>query len=97
MSLSKDRRLQARGVHAHGRGSCGAEWQRPCWYRHPGSRARELDFIPLFKERYDLAMPRRYWDSRLLTPLRQALASAEYRQAVADMGGYTVERMGQVM
>jgi putative molybdopterin biosynthesis protein len=59
------------------------------------ARALELDFIPLFKERYDLAIPRRHWDSPLLTPLRQALSSAEYRQAVEDMGGYDVARMGE--
>jgi putative molybdopterin biosynthesis protein len=59
------------------------------------ARALELDFIPLFQERYDLAIPRRHWDSPLLAPLRQALSSAEYRQAVANMGGYDVTRMGQ--
>jgi molybdopterin molybdotransferase/putative molybdopterin biosynthesis protein len=58
------------------------------------ARALELDFIPLFKERYDLAIPRRHWDSPLLTPLRQALSSAEYRQAVEGMGGYDLARMG---
>jgi len=36
------------------------------------------------------------WDSPQLMPLRQALASAAYRQSVADMGGYDVERMGEV-
>ena len=61
------------------------------------ARALALDFIPLFKERYDLAIPRRHWDSPLLTPLRQALSSAEYRWAVEDMGGYDVGRMGEEM
>jgi len=61
------------------------------------ARALALDFIPLFKERYDLAIPRRHWDSPLLTPLRQALSSAEYRQAVEGMGGYDVARMGEEM
>ncbi len=42
-----------------------------------------------------MAIPRRHWESSLLVPLRQALVSAEYRQAVADMGGYDVARMGE--
>ncbi len=61
------------------------------------ARALNLDFIPLFNERYDLAIPRRHWESPLLTPLRQALASAEYRQAVEAMGGYDVGRMGEAL
>ncbi len=60
-------------------------------------RALELDFIPLFEERYVPAIPCHYWDSPLLAPPRQALASFEYRQAVANMGGYDVERMGEEM
>jgi putative molybdopterin biosynthesis protein len=61
------------------------------------ARALDLDFIPLFNERYDLAIPRRHWESPLLLPLRQALASVEYRQAVASMGGYDVARMGEAV
>ena len=61
------------------------------------ARALGLDFIPLFKERYDLAIPRRHWESSLLEPLRQALASAEYRQEVEALGGYDVRRMGEVL
>jgi len=61
------------------------------------ARALGLDFIPLFQERYDLAIPRRHWESPLLEPLRLALASADYRQAVEALGGYDVSRMGEIM
>jgi putative molybdopterin biosynthesis protein len=61
------------------------------------ARALQLEFIPLFTERYDLAIPRRHWDSALLRPLRQALASAEYRRAVEQLGGYNVSRMGSIL
>jgi putative molybdopterin biosynthesis protein len=61
------------------------------------ARALGLEFIPLFKERYDLAVPRRHWESALFDPLRQALASAEYQQAVVGLGGYDVADMGTVM
>jgi putative molybdopterin biosynthesis protein len=58
------------------------------------ARARGLEFIPLFKERYDLVVPRRHWEGALLAPLRQALASDAYRQAVEALGGYDVSAMG---
>jgi putative molybdopterin biosynthesis protein len=61
------------------------------------ARALQLDFIPLFTERYDLAIPRRHWESALLKPLRDALASAEYHQAVEQLGGYDVRRMGVIV
>jgi putative molybdopterin biosynthesis protein len=61
------------------------------------ARALGLDFIPLYKERYDLVIPRRHWDSPLLAPLRQALTSEGYRRAVADLGGYDVAEMGVSM
>ncbi|MBC8078275.1 MAG: molybdopterin biosynthesis protein, partial [Chloroflexales bacterium] len=61
------------------------------------ARALGLDFVPLFQERYDLAVPRRHWESALLAPLRQTLASAAYQRAVADLGGYDVRAMGKEM
>jgi len=60
-------------------------------------RALGLDFVPLFQERYDLAVPRRHWESQLLAPLHQALASDEYRAAVTALGGYDVRDMGREM
>ncbi len=60
------------------------------------ARALGLEFIPLFKERYELAVPRRYWESQLFEPLREALARQEYRQAVEALGGYDVGGMGDV-
>jgi putative molybdopterin biosynthesis protein len=61
------------------------------------ARALGLDFVPLFQERYDLAVPRRHWESELLAPLRQALASDAYRSAVTALGGYDVRAMGEEM
>jgi putative molybdopterin biosynthesis protein len=60
------------------------------------ARALGLDFIALFKERYDLVVPRRHWESQLFEPLRQSLASPAYRQAVMDLGGYDVTGMGSI-
>ena len=61
------------------------------------ARALGLDFVPLFKERYDLAVPPQHWESDLLAPLWQTVTSPAYRQAVAELGGYDVTQMGQVM
>jgi putative molybdopterin biosynthesis protein len=59
------------------------------------AKALGLEFIPLFQERYDLAVPRRHWESELLAPMRHALHSESFRQAVADLGGYHVGDMGK--
>ncbi|ABU57952.1 molybdopterin biosynthesis protein [Roseiflexus castenholzii] len=59
------------------------------------ARALGLAFIPLFSERYDLAVPRRHWESELLAPLRQILFESAYRSAVESLGGYNVDRMGE--
>ena len=61
------------------------------------AQALGLAFVPLFQERYDLAIPRRHWEGELLAPLRQALASDAYRAAVSALGGYDVRDMGQEM
>ncbi|WP_129675329.1 molybdopterin biosynthesis protein [Candidatus Chloroploca sp. Khr17] len=59
------------------------------------ARALGLDFVPLFSERYDLAIPRRHWESELCEPLRRTLADPAYQAAVAALGGYDVSRMGE--
>ena len=59
------------------------------------ARALGLDFVPLFSERYDLAIPRRHWESELLAPLRRVLADPAYRAAVENLGGYDTRRMGE--
>jgi putative molybdopterin biosynthesis protein len=59
------------------------------------ARALGLEFLPLFRERYDLAIPRRHWESALLAPLRAVLADPAYRAAVQALGGYDVSAMGE--
>ena len=60
------------------------------------ARALDLDFIPLLNEQYDLVIPRVHYESGLLRPLLDLLAVEEFRQAVIDLGGYDVSRMGTV-
>lgn len=59
--------------------------------------ALDLDFVPLFKERYDLVIPRDYYESDLLRPLLALLQDEAFRRAVAEMPGYDVSPMGQVI
>lgn len=58
------------------------------------ARALGLAYVPLFSERYDLAIPRRHWASSRLDPLRRTLADPAYQAAVAALGGYDVAQMG---
>ena len=61
------------------------------------ARALELDFVPLAHERYDLVIPRAYYESDLLRPLLDLLADDRFQAAVAGMPGYDVAPMGQVI
>jgi putative molybdopterin biosynthesis protein len=61
------------------------------------ARALDLDFLPLLRERYDLVIPRVYYEAPLLQPLLGVIRSEEYQQAVAALGGYGVEDMGRLM
>jgi len=62
------------------------------------AQALDLDFVPVTQERYDLAIPREFYD----TPMMQALlgiirADNEFRERIVSMGGYGVAEMGRVI
>jgi putative molybdopterin biosynthesis protein len=59
--------------------------------------ALDLQFVPLFKERYDLVIPQAHYSSALLRPLLELLSDRQLRDEVAAMPGYDVSRMGQVV
>jgi putative molybdopterin biosynthesis protein len=54
-----------------------------------------LDFIPLEQERYDLVIPRAYYESDLLRPLLDLIRGPEFRRAVAELPGYDATHMGE--
>ncbi len=56
-----------------------------------------LDFIPLFQEEYDLVIPARYLNSELLAPLFEIMEDSGFRQVVAALPGYTIDRMGKMI
>jgi putative molybdopterin biosynthesis protein len=57
----------------------------------------KLDFVPLLKERYDLVVPRAYYESDLLRPLLDLIRGPAFRQQVEALGGYDASQMGVVV
>ena len=67
----------------------------------PGIRAVAeawgLEFLPLGQERYDLAIPRRIFDSARLRPLLELIHQRAFRQAAAAFSGYDVSHMSEIV
>jgi len=61
------------------------------------AQALELDFTPLYKEKYELIIPSEYYESELLSPLLSVLQNEEFRNAVSNMPGYDVNSMGKLV
>jgi len=61
------------------------------------AKALDLDFIPLFQERYDLVILKEFADSELLAPLFDVLNDPAFRKSVAALPGYDVNIMGNLV
>lgn len=63
------------------------------------ARALDLDFVPLFDERYDLVIPFEHYASALLQPLLALIRdrASGFADAVEVLGGYGTAQMGQVL
>jgi putative molybdopterin biosynthesis protein len=62
------------------------------------ARALNLDFIPVARERYDLAIPEEYFVSEMLKCLVTIIREdREFRDTVMNLGGYDVSEMGAVV
>jgi putative molybdopterin biosynthesis protein len=59
------------------------------------AQALGLDFIPLYQERYDLVIPQRYYDDVILEPLINILSDPDFKNTVASLPGYNIDKMGQ--
>jgi putative molybdopterin biosynthesis protein len=59
------------------------------------AQALDLDFVPLYQERYDLVIPQQFYESRLLAPLFHTLQDQSFRQAVLSLPGYNIDQMGK--
>jgi putative molybdopterin biosynthesis protein len=53
----------------------------------------DLDFIPLFEERYDLVLPRE--QENVLAPLLDYIQTATFRQEISTLTGYTTTHSGE--
>ena len=61
------------------------------------AQALDLDFIPLFQERYDLVIPTHLAGTDLLAPLFGLLSDSRFRKAVSQLPGYDVSVMGTII
>jgi putative molybdopterin biosynthesis protein len=61
------------------------------------AQALDLDFIPLFQERYDLVIPREHAESKLLKPLFELIADGLFQHSVSKLPGYDVSVMGRII
>ncbi len=60
------------------------------------ARSFGLDFIPVAKERYDLAIPLEHIKNEAMVRLLAVVRSEEFRQKVESLGGYHTEKTGQI-
>jgi putative molybdopterin biosynthesis protein len=82
--------LAAAAVVASGRSDCALGIEA-------ASYALDLDFLPLFTERFDLLIPEEFVSGELLKPLFELLEDPRFRNAVAERPGYDVSEMGRVV
>jgi putative molybdopterin biosynthesis protein len=62
------------------------------------ARALDLDFIPLAKERYDLAILKEYMDTKPVSAVLQIIReNNDFRISVENLGGYDVTDMGKIL
>ena len=63
---------------------------------YSAAKMYDLDFIPVCIEQYDLLIPDHAWDTPMVQKLIETMKSEQFRQRLEDMGGYTVDRPGEV-
>ncbi len=61
------------------------------------ANALGLDFIPVGIEEYDLIIPVEYWKDERMQALISVVRSQDFQKAMYAMGGYGVEKTGQVI
>jgi len=61
------------------------------------ARALKLDFVPLLKERYDLAVPKAFFESPLVQALIETINSKEFKAQVDSLGGYDTSETGRIL
>ena len=59
--------------------------------------ALDLDFLPVVTESYDLVIPEAHFHSRKVQTLLSTIATGEFKERVAALGGYGVEKTGELL
>ena len=57
----------------------------------------DLDFLPICEEEYDLLIPEKVWGSGMVKQLIRTLKGEEFRNRIESMGGYTLDRPGEII
>ena len=57
----------------------------------------DLDFLPVCIEEYDLIIPEHAWDSPMVRQLVATLKSPAFREKILAIGGYTLDRPGEII
>jgi molybdate-binding protein/DNA-binding transcriptional regulator YhcF (GntR family) len=58
------------------------------------ARSCKLDFLPLFRERYDMVIPGPVYQSDLVAPLLRMISSKEFTRIVNKVDGYDTSQTG---
>jgi putative molybdopterin biosynthesis protein len=61
------------------------------------AHALDLDFVPLFQERYDLIVPQIYFESNLLDPLWSVLDDPQFKSMINSLPGYDITPLGKTI
>jgi putative molybdopterin biosynthesis protein len=59
------------------------------------AKAIGLDFVPIAKERYDIAIPSVQFEDDKIQRMIEIIRSDEFKKVVSQMGGYDVSRTGE--
>jgi len=63
---------------------------------HAAARALNLEFLPVARERYDLAIPTELMDDERIRLLLEIIRSPAFIEPVLALGGYEVEETGKI-
>ncbi len=64
---------------------------------YSAAKLYDLDFLPICVEEYDLLIPQSAWNSSLVRQLIRTLKSDAFRERIEAMGGYTLDRPGEII
>jgi putative molybdopterin biosynthesis protein len=82
--------LSVAAAVASGRADCGLGIAA-------AAHALNLDFVPLFQERYDLVGPKIFAEDDLFSPIWRLLENQDFRKMVSKMPGYDIKMMGSII